>query len=313
MNNIRNNQINRILKKEKKKRLAKVKIIVVGAVVSLGITLAYFTLTQNDKAKADTAQLLNSDEPNNKDIDKRYSDINKDKILENRYNDVFISYKRVLETTTAYESVEKNSSSIFTLKKGDYIKFYGVENTWAKVSKNNQIGYVQMMYLEDIEDGQLTVKDGQLLDSKNDTFPDDFITKFDIDTENAMMVMLEAMKREGMNIDVSSKEYIKPQSKNDIGNSEIEIPNFNNSTLRSGRSIELTITDTSENTNFLDTKEGKWLSENAHKYGFILRYPKDKESVTGFVGNDRIYRYVGVEAATYIYEQNITLEEYYEL
>ncbi len=55
-----------------------------------------------------------------------------------------------------------------------------------------------------------------------------------------------------------------------------------------------------------------WLKENAHKYGFILRYPENKEYLTGFTYNETHYRYCGIECATYIYENNITYEEYYE-
>ena len=62
--------------------------------------------------------------------------------------------------------------------------------------------------------------------------------------------------------------------------------------------------------NFENTKEFKWVSKNAHKYGFILRYPKAKFHTTGFKYEPWHYRYVGINVATYIYENNITLEEY---
>ena len=60
-----------------------------------------------------------------------------------------------------------------------------------------------------------------------------------------------------------------------------------------------------------NTSEFKWLQENAHLYGFILRYPKGKEYLTGYKYEPWHYRYVGVEAAKYIYEENIVFEEYY--
>ena len=63
--------------------------------------------------------------------------------------------------------------------------------------------------------------------------------------------------------------------------------------------------------NFENTEEYKWLQESAYKYGFIMRYPKDKEYITGYVFESWHYRYVGIEIATYIYENNITYEEYY--
>ena len=62
--------------------------------------------------------------------------------------------------------------------------------------------------------------------------------------------------------------------------------------------------------NFEKTKEFKWIKNNAHKYGFILRYPKAKFHITGFKYEPWHYRYVGVNIATYIYKNNITLEEY---
>ena len=54
------------------------------------------------------------------------------------------------------------------------------------------------------------------------------------------------------------------------------------------------------------------MKENAYKYGFILRYPKDKEHITGFKYEPWHYRYVGIPLATYIHNKNITLEEYFE-
>lgn len=56
--------------------------------------------------------------------------------------------------------------------------------------------------------------------------------------------------------------------------------------------------------------EGLWLKENAPKYGFVLRYPKAKEAITGINFEPWHFRYVGVENAVYMTENNLTLEEY---
>lgn len=53
-----------------------------------------------------------------------------------------------------------------------------------------------------------------------------------------------------------------------------------------------------------------WLTENAHYFGFILRYPKGDESITGYSYEPWHYRFVGADAAAKIHEQGITLEEY---
>ena len=56
-----------------------------------------------------------------------------------------------------------------------------------------------------------------------------------------------------------------------------------------------------------------WLMQNAHQYGFILRYPKGKEDITGYNFEPWHFRYVGVNLSKYIYENNLTLEEFYLL
>ena len=56
----------------------------------------------------------------------------------------------------------------------------------------------------------------------------------------------------------------------------------------------------------------KWLEENAHRYGFIKRYPSNKTDITGVINEPWHYRYVGKEAASEIYSQGICLEEYIE-
>lgn len=62
---------------------------------------------------------------------------------------------------------------------------------------------------------------------------------------------------------------------------------------------------------FEESKEFEWMKNNAYKYGFILRYPKNKEKITGFKYEPWHYRYVGKEVAEFIYKNNITLEEYF--
>ncbi|WP_312098147.1 M15 family metallopeptidase [Niallia sp.] len=64
---------------------------------------------------------------------------------------------------------------------------------------------------------------------------------------------------------------------------------------------------------FADTKEGKWLKENAHLYGFILRYPKGKENITQYKFEPWHFRYVGKKSAKDIYENDWTLEEYFKV
>lgn len=63
--------------------------------------------------------------------------------------------------------------------------------------------------------------------------------------------------------------------------------------------------------NFEESKAFAWLSENSWKYGFILRYPKDKDSITGYAYEAWHYRYLGKDLAKKVYESGLTFEEYY--
>lgn len=63
---------------------------------------------------------------------------------------------------------------------------------------------------------------------------------------------------------------------------------------------------------FGETKEGKWVYENCYKFGFIVRYPKNKSNVTGYGYEPWHIRYVGYDLAKFLYDKDITLDEYYE-
>ena len=53
------------------------------------------------------------------------------------------------------------------------------------------------------------------------------------------------------------------------------------------------------------------MKDNSYKYGYILRYPEGKESITGYSAEAWHYRYVGKDVAKFIYENDITFDEYY--
>ncbi|CAM3746287.1 D-alanyl-D-alanine carboxypeptidase family protein [Mesobacillus zeae] len=75
----------------------------------------------------------------------------------------------------------------------------------------------------------------------------------------------------------------------------------------SGQSIGFALSE-----EFGSVKEGHWLADHAHNFGFILRYPKGKEEITGYQYEPWHFRYVGKKAATEIYKNKWTLEEYFK-
>ena len=64
---------------------------------------------------------------------------------------------------------------------------------------------------------------------------------------------------------------------------------------------------------FTNTPEGKWVHDNCYRFGLILRYPKGKDNITGYMHESWHLRYVGIELATKLYNNGnwITLEEYF--
>ncbi|MGO4540834.1 M15 family metallopeptidase [Paenibacillus sp. 2TAB19] len=70
-------------------------------------------------------------------------------------------------------------------------------------------------------------------------------------------------------------------------------------------SVSLKLTE-----DFGEKEEGKWLAAHAHEYGFIIRYPKGKEDITGYIYEPWHIRYLGIELATKVFESGLTYEQY---
>ena len=80
---------------------------------------------------------------------------------------------------------------------------------------------------------------------------------------------------------------------------------------QTGLAIDIASLEHPREKEFSVSLEYEWLKQNAHKYGFILRYPEGKQNLTGYETESWHFRYVGVDIAKQIYEENITFDEYY--
>ena len=80
---------------------------------------------------------------------------------------------------------------------------------------------------------------------------------------------------------------------------------------QTGLALDIFSPDGTTTSTFENTDAYKWLVSNAHKYGFILRYPKDKTYLTGYEYESWHFRYLGKELATKVYNEGITYDEYY--
>lgn len=92
----------------------------------------------------------------------------------------------------------------------------------------------------------------------------------------------------------------------DYANSYVALPKH--SEHQTGLAMD--ITNERGGNNFGESVEGKWVKENAHKFGFIIRYPQGKENITGYSYEPWHVRYVGIKNSKDINNNNLTLEEY---
>ncbi len=80
---------------------------------------------------------------------------------------------------------------------------------------------------------------------------------------------------------------------------------------QTGLALDITSLEHKGQNEFKESEEYAWLKKNCYKYGFILRFPEGKESITGYNNESWHFRYVGNEVAKKIHDENITLDEYY--
>ena len=123
-------------------------------------------------------------------------------------------------------------------------------------------------------------------------------------------------KKEGLNI-YSLSAYRSYEKQYNIYKSKLQNKDINtidavsarpgNSEHQSGLTVDINLLSKE----FDKTNEYYWMINNSYKYGFILRYPRDCEKITGYDYEPWHYRYVGREAANKIHEENITFDEYY--
>ncbi|MEI7683052.1 MAG: M15 family metallopeptidase [Candidatus Saccharibacteria bacterium] len=140
-------------------------------------------------------------------------------------------------------------------------------------------------------------------------------------TANALVTMIKASKLNGLNLMLASgyrseitqkalhASYVTQKGE---AAADTDSARAGFSEHQTGLAIDLGRTDHKCEVEicFADTLEGKWLNDNAYKYGFIIRYPPGKQSVTGYVYEPWHVRFVGIESAKNMRASNKTLEEF---
>ena len=182
---------------------------------------------------------------------------------------------------------------------------------------NNRSFVTSKGFVAKVVDG-VTYIDGVLIVNKTYSLPEEYGSGLTTNTTNAFNSMQKDASKEGLNLYISSgyRSYYTQKTlynnyvaRDGVANADTYSARAGYSEHQTGLAFDLNTIDES----FANTKEGKWVSDNCYKYGLILRYPKGKENITGYMYESWHLRYVGVELATKLYNNGnwITLEEYY--
>lgn len=166
----------------------------------------------------------------------------------------------------------------------------------------------------EVRDG-ITYVDGILIANKTYALPADFNPGVDDEAYNALYEMEEAAASDGITLyvvsdfrDYETQEIIYNRYVEQNGKEEADTFSARPGYSEHQTGLAFDLNDLEES--FADTPEGIWLAENCHKYGFIIRYPKGKDDITGYMYEPWHVRYLGKEMSEKVYQSGLTLEEY---
>lgn len=141
-----------------------------------------------------------------------------------------------------------------------------------------------------------------------DTY-DAFIKMWNAANEDGLYLMINSSYRTHQKQESVYKEY---EEKYDKEYADQYAARPGHSEHQTGYALDIFEKNNANIKTFHESNAYLWLKDNAHKYGFILRYELENENITGYSFESWHYRYVGERVATYIYNNNITFDEYYE-
>lgn len=235
----------------------------------------------------------------------------------------------VLVDDNSLEEIKASVSGEYDLAKtGDYkLKYVAKDSSGNKTEydfilsviddPNNRTFTTSKGFSGKVVNG-VTYIDGILIVNKSYSLPSEYGNGLKNETLNAFNKMKSVASGEGLNLYISSgyrsyadQKYIYNNYVLRDGQSEADTysARAGHSEHQTGLAFDLNTI----NSSFALTAEGIWVADNCYKYGLILRYPKGKENITGYMYESWHLRYVGVDLATKLYNDGdwITLEEYY--
>lgn len=229
----------------------------------------------------------------------------------------------------AKDSSGNEGKKKFNLFVKEKVKAKEVEKTSDSSKEKNNSGSSSFTTSKGFEgkviDG-VTYIDGILIANKTYSLPSTYGSGLTSQTSSAFSKMQAAAKEDGINIKIGSgfrsystqknlyNNYVKRDGK---AAADTYSARPGHSEHQTGLGFDIVSTDLPSsyqiNSTFDNTDEAKWASDNAYKYGFILRYPKGKTGETGYKYESWHFRYVGEDLAKKLYNNGnwITLEAYF--
>ena len=231
-----------------------------------------------------------------------------------KYSNELMEYVLCVQTQYAYQYPNDYSKTEKFIEAGSYVPYFGTENGFSKVKIDDTYYYVNKYGLSKLDsDHEIKVINGLAYVSEEYPLPADFDPGVDKTARRAFETMRQDMERFGLSIKIASdyRGYELEEKMYEVGEIDSSYPGTSEHQL--GQAFDFFTEGTKYNDKFEKTSEYKWLSENSYKYGFIERYPKGKEHKTGHEASSWHFRFVGVENAKEIYENDLSLEEFLKI
>lgn len=324
----------KVYKLKKWPKIALVVIIILGVVLNFGMKkYREYLYTQSYEYK------LLEIGYSNEQVDILESNLNSeelDTILTYQYNEFITEF--VPRKYFMFSNLDKYLSQVIT-KEEDFFKYHGTEGyDYDAIVASVNVGTIDDFYTNtkktNRDEGYAMIVN-KYYELGSDYEPDDLVDipwKYRLGLENeavkvrqvvydAYMEMWEAANNEEEIYLLALSGYRSYQDQMKVykqyedfkgtkyADSIAARPGY--SEHQTGLSLDIYSKECQTQSGFKDSKTYAWLIKNAHKYGFILRYPEGKQKLTGYNYESWHYRYVGVELATKVYEEGITYDEYY--
>lgn len=218
-------------------------------------------------------------------------------------------------TSSASESASSTTTATeTTMASGESAADSGASSQTGTTASSGGAGQNQPKPTIEVRNG-ITYVNGILIVNKTYSLPANYNPGLDKNAQAAFNEMQAAAAKEKISLNICSgfRSYTTQKALYDrycARDGKAEADRYSarpgHSEHQSGLGMDINRASSS----FNGTKEAKWLAANCWKYGFIIRYPEGKESITGYMYESWHVRYLGKDLAKKVYDSGLTLEEY---